>query len=380
VDYVERQRAPISGSACSTAAGASLLGHLVAAGGVTRRVPVANVQPIMKDATRMTSGSTSTSSSDLSGCRLSPPLVDDSSACSQMSSSGRSSLEGPGAAKDVTALLAAGLSRGGRVSSHHMEYVRFLSRSVDDAASLASTYVPGAALGGHHARPTGDRRRGSSTRGGGGGGLANLSAKARRQLLPYFQPGDDDRQPPAAAASNKPSSVIAAASGGKTATTDARNTATAVVVAAGSSTVEHGSGTCPSSGTSGGRKTTPVVYFDDDDESTETSSSSGVALTSGTEHPTAKHWRHGPSTVKRSSGKPRKTVRTVLCSVDGELASSDGTHGVVSKRRKRVAGVKTSRVNDGKADNNDDDDDLTDFEDALPSTSAQVSLVSCFRD
>jgi len=355
VDFVERQRA------CSSTGG-SLLGHLT---GIPRRVPVANVQPIMKDSTKMTTVAppqTLSTSCELSGLgrRLSP--VVDNDACSQMSATTTSTslgrpLEAPAPAKDVTALLAAGLSRGGRVSSHHMEYVKFLSQSVDDAASLASPSVAGGALG--HPRSTADRRRGSSR-----GGLAGLSAKARRQLLPYFH-HDDQRQQPAAAVADKVEAIAACSS--KSATNDVK-----VTVSAGRCTTEHG--TYPSSSTSSataGRKTTPIVYFDDD-ESTETSSS--VSLTSGPE-PIAKHWRQGASVARKPTGKPRKTARTAVWNVDCEQpsleAASDGKQGVVSKRRKRVTGVKNSRVNEQGAG----DDDLTDFEDARPSTSTQVSIL-----
>ena len=173
VDFVERQRAPLNS--------ASSLGG----GHPPRRVPVANVHPIMKETAMVAPGG------------VGPPAFTDDDSCSELPIPPRRPSDAtPTAAKDVTALLAAGLSRGGRVSSHHMEYVKFLSQSVDDSASS----TPSAPAGGCGPRrgtlrtnqPVVDRRRATPR-----GGLAYLSAKARRQL--YFRRDDDPHQHPAAA-------------------------------------------------------------------------------------------------------------------------------------------------------------------------------------
>ena len=107
VDFVERQRAPLTG-ACSTSGG-SLLGHITSA---TRRVPVANVHPIMKDATKtatITSPPSLTPIEPLGPGRRFVPVADDDT-CSQLSATTTSisSSRPPEAAvatKDVTCLL-----------------------------------------------------------------------------------------------------------------------------------------------------------------------------------------------------------------------------------------------------------------------------------
>jgi len=234
-----------------------------------------------------------------------------------------------------------------------MEYVKFLRQSVDDAASLSTASA--AVLG--PARSTGAERRraGAGCSGGrGAGALACLSAKARRQLLPYFH---RDGQP-AASVPDAPTAV--AASGVRAATSDSK-LATGAAASASSEPATAGP-SCGSWSASAARKTTPIVYFDDD-ESAETASSSTLT---GSESSAVQHWRYGPSTRRP---KPRRTPRNAERSLD----AADGTRGVVSKRRRRVtAAAKAGRVNDEAAAGDDDDDELTDFEDAQPSTSAQV--------
>ena len=375
VDFVDRQRGPLSG-VCSTSGG-SLLGHSANA---TRRIPVANVHPIMKDPT-VTAPSTSLELPTAPDRRVSS-VVDDT--CLELSSattsvsSGRP-LEAHGApAKDVTALLAqAGLSRGGRVSSHHMEYVKFLSQSVDDTTSVATATASGGGSVGHprsvRAQSTVDRRR-VSTR----GGLTCLPAKARRQLLPYFhheEPDADARYSSEAVPSK--AAAVAGSSSKPAATSDAKN---AVIVSISSSTAEHTSCTSSSaSSASAGRKTTPIVYFDDD-ESTETSFA--ATLAPGSEL-TVKRWRqsvHGPSAARKQSGKPRKTSKKPR-NVDEPERPLEAADGLPKRRRKRVTVEKNKRVNQEATG---DDDDLTELEDTQPSTSAQVSLIysseSCVTD
>ena len=367
VDFVERQqRAPLSGT--SSTSGGSLLGHM---SGATRRVPVANVHPIMKNPTKTATVAAppSSTSAELPGPgRLLPPSDDET--CSQLSagttttmSSGRQS-EVPAPAKDVTARLYAGLSRGGRVSSHHMEYVKFLTQNADDTASVASPSVSNGTPGQPRAvrgQQTVERRRGSTR-----GGPACHSAKVRRQLLPSFhhdQANNDQRQPAQSVPDN--AATIATYSS-KLATTESKN----AVIAVSSSSVEHSSS--PPSGTTSvsvGRKTTPIVYFDDD-ETTETPST--TTLIAGS-HPTVKHWRQstqGPSAARKQSAKLRKTARAASnteATPSLPEAAGDKPSGTL-KRRKLLTDVKTEHVDDGAAG----DDDLTDFEDVQPSTSAQV--------
>jgi len=353
--------------ACSTSGG-SLLGHLTS---TTRCVPVANVHPIMKEATQTAAtASPSSTPAELPGpCRRLLPATDDDT-CSQLPASAMSissgrSLEAPSPAKDVKALLAAGLSRGGRVSSHQTEYVKFLRQTVDDTASVASLSVTSGTPG--HSRSvrsqqTVDKRRGSTR-----GGVAGLSAKARRQLLPHFHHDQTniDQRHPAQTVLDK--AAATAASDSKTVTTEVSKNA---AVTASSCSEEHIS-SCASlsaSSTTTGRKTTPIVYFDDD-ESTEAPSTSGS-------QPPAKHWRQstqGSSTARKQPGKPRKIARADWNAVSAHSSpeTAAGKPGGTLKQRKRVNVMKNDRSNDEAAD----DDDLTDFEDVQPSTSAQVSFL-----
>ena len=368
VDFVERQRAAPSASSAG-----SRLGHLAGGGAAMRRIPVANVQPIMKDtvaaaAARVVTVPPAASEMSALARRAASPDVTDSclplsTAAAAVATSSMSTAAAPaGPGKDAVAsfLAAPGLSRGGgRVSSHHMEYVKFLRQSVDDAASLSTASA--AVLG--PARSTGAERRraGAGCSGGrGAGALACLSAKARRQLLPYFHRDDHlhrDGQP-AASVPDAPTAV--AASGVRAATSDSK-LATGAAASASSEPATAGP-SCGSWSASAARKTTPIVYFDDD-ESAETASSSTLT---GSESSAVQHWRDGPSTRRH---KPRRTPRNAERSLD----AADGTRGVVSKRRRRVtAAAKAGRVNDEAAAGDNDDDELTDFEDAQPSTSAQV--------
>ena len=365
VDFVERQRAPLS--AAGSTSGGSLLGHLSSA---TRLVPVANVHPIMKDATQtaaITASPPSTSTELPAPCRLLPPAANDD-ACSPlpaapMSMSSARPLDAPAPAKDMTARLAAGLSREGRVSSHHMEYVKFLRQSVDETAASSASLSVASASPGHprsvRGQATVEKRRGS----GRGGGVACRSGKARRQLLPYYhhddQATDGHRQtvPDRAAA-------VAASDGKPASTTDAKN---AAVAAVSSSAEEHGSGaSLTASSVSTGRKTTPIVYFDDD-EPPETPCKSQPA--------TAKHWRQssaqGAPTARKQPAKQRKNTRGDWNTgvTQTSTAAAAGKQSGTLKRRKRINDAKNDRSNVQTAV----DDDLTDFEDALPSTSTQVS-------
>ena len=346
VDFVERQRAPLTGSYCTS--GGSLLGHTASA---TRRVPVANVHPIMKDATKNASVTMPLSSTGPG--RHVPPTADDDT-CSQLSMTTTTTTTMPGrpldaaaASKDVAALLAAGLSRGGRVSSHHMEYVKFLSQSVDDTASVASSSVGSVTLG--QSRPVRgqqpvDRRRGSTR-----GGLACLSAKARRQLLPYFHhddANDDQRQPTQTVADKAP---VISATNSKSVTTESKNVVSAEYSSTSSSLT---------SSVSVGRKTTPIVYFDDD-ESTEAPSTTRTLTPRPQSSATSKQWRQ--SATRKQPGKLRKMARAVL-KRDELQQSPAGKPAGTSKRRKRLTDQTTG------------DGDLMQLGDAQPSTSTQVSL------
>jgi len=396
VDFVERQRAPLSAAAggCTSGGGGSLLGHLASA--TPRRVPVANVHPIMKDSTRT---STVTAPPTSSPAELSGPghrgvqptaagADEDAASCSQLSaaavatasmSSARQPETLSAPAKDVTALLAAGLSRGGRVSSHHMEYVKFLSSQsgVDDCTpSAASPSVIGGTLTHPRAARTQtgvDRRRGSTR-----GGLACLSAKVRRQLLPAFhhsQPSDEDRHP----AQSVP---------GKTTATTAADSkpaaATDTKTAAFASSEQHSNSASTLSSSSPaasvGRKTTPIVYFDDD-ESTATSS---TTATSGSELVAAvKRWRQGPSSRagrgKQPAGRQRKTTAVPIWNSDvAQLSSSsaagDGKRATKQRRVKRTTELKNDRVVASDRAKRDNEDELTDFEGDHFSASIQVSI------
>ena len=343
------QRPAPLGAACSTS-GSSLLGHLT---NTTRCVPVANVHPIMKDATQPAAAVTSTPSAELPASlhRL-PPATDDET-CSQLSiatlsvSSGRPVDPRP-STKDVTALMAAGLTRGGRVSSHQTEYVKFLSKKSDDTAStVASLSVVGGTFGSvRGGQQTVDKRRGG---GSNRGGAACLSAKARRQL--HFHHEDHSVQ-------TVPDQT-AAACDSEASTTNSRQ-----AVSASCSLEDHSS--CVTSSASTGRKTTPIVYFDDDESATEAPplGASAVGTLSGSQ-------RHGPSTpARKQSGKPRKIARA-------DFSTEPGAGGKAVKRRKQLTVTRheKSNVDSAAAAAAAADDDLTDFEDALPSTSAQVSFL-----
>ena len=378
VDIVDRQRAPFS-SPCSSTGGGSLLGHLTSA---TRRVPVANVHPIMKNSTQTAAAATAPPSSTSSSIPDELPIqchrvltVSDDDACSQLTtattsiSSGRP-LDPPAPLKDVTSLLTTGFSRGGRVSSHHMEYVKFLRQNVDDTSSVASfSAVGGSTIHPRSVRnqPTVDKRRGSTR-----GGATGLSAKARRQLLPYFHhdPIKDDQ---GHQTQITPSKVLtdSAASDNKPSTIDLKNSS----VNTSSSSEEHSCASSGASSASTGRKTTPIVYFDDD----EFADTDTPAITSGSPATTKQLQQssQGAPAARKPPGKPGKIVRGDLTG-DGTLPPSSDTasgkpSGGTVKRRKRVtAETKTDRSNVETAHY---DDDLTDFEDVQPSTSAQVSCL-----
>lgn len=347
VDFVERQRTPLGG-VCSASVGSHLSGS-------TRRVPVANVHPIMKDVAK-TATITSAPSSELVGPgRCVPPTDDDT--CSHLTTSSGRSLEAPPTTvKDVTALLAAGLSRGGRVSSHHMEYVKFLSKSVDDAASVASQSPFTSSLGHPRAvrgQQTMDRRRGSPR-----GSLTCLSAKARRQLLPYFHHSQTNIEQRQAAQTVVGKAAAVADSDVKPATTELKGVVSAAA--------EHPS--CASAGTSSasaGRKTTPIVYFDDDEVSEAPLTTLMPAAQSISEH-----WRHGPATTRKQPTFLRKTTRAGLNSYGTQRKQS----GTVKRRKlQRATGAMNENVHDKTATTVDDD--LTDLDDVQPSSSTQVSFL-----
>ena len=132
-------------------------------------------------------------------------------------------------------------------------------------------------------------------------------------------------------------------------------------VAGCSSAADHssaGPSSASAAAASVGRKTTPVVYFDDDDEEEATE-----AATSGSE-PAAKNARQwGGAGWRRPQGRVRKASRPDGSSVDA--SSLPARHD--AKRRRRRNDAKNENGNENG--NSPHEDDLTDFEDAPPSTS-----------
>ena len=250
------------------------------------------------------------------------------------------------------------------MSSHHMEYVKFLSQTVDDTASMTSSSVSSGVLG-HPRAVRGqavDRRRGS-IRGG-----ACLSAKAqnksRRLPPPYFhgsQPKDDQQQTTQAVQAE-----VITASNIIPVTTESKSAVDSV-----SSSAEHTS--CSTSTTlsaSAGRKTTPIVYFDDD-ESVDTPAT--TTPTSASQPGTKRQPTQGSSSVRKQPNKPRKAVRAGPTTDHGESSLEPAGHNKQggTKRRKRITDVKNDQYVNVEAG----DDDLTDFEDAQPSASSQVRFL-----